>query len=132
MLFTNYLNKNDHTTEKKMIDNQQITNTLLNAGLEPSGLAWEVNAKSLELDNKETLHEVLFNACISETDVIIVLNTFVDYRFVHVSLAHHFTTKYLRFNLSSTDSFASILTSKAPHILAEINELETRESVIPK
>lgn len=115
-----------------MIDNQQITNTLLNAGLEPSGLAWEVNAKSLELDNKETLHEVLFNACISETDVIIVLNVFNDYRFIHVSLAHHFTTKYLRFDLSSADTFSSLLTNKAARILNEINELETRESVIPK
>ena len=105
---------------------------LLCSGLEPSGLAWEVTERRLELDNKECLHEVLFSACIGEVDVVIVLNVFNDYRFIHVSLGRHFTTKYLRFNLSEKDTFESVLASKLDFIKQEINELESRESVLSK
>lgn len=105
---------------------------LLCSGLEPSGLAWEVTERSLELDNKECLHEVLLRACIGEVDVVIVLNVFNDYRFIHVSLGRHFTTKYLRFNLSKEETFESLLASKLETIKQEINELESRESVLSK
>lgn len=95
--------------------------------------SWEASKHSLELDNSEVLYEAIYSAKINDAKVIIVLNTFVDYRFVHVSISgRNFVTKYLRFDLSSRDTFASMLTAKALHILNEINELQSRESVITK